>query len=248
MTLVHCGYHKCLTVFTARCFRDVLGDRFHDFGGDAAGHFHGNYSRYVVSALSDARPNLAKLGDCRISRFIRDPRDLVVSGYFYHRKGVERWISEVQTDPPAWRVRLQMAGLLLPTESFAGALQRLDQEDGLIAEMLLRHPTFRAMNRWPVDDPRIRVWKYEEILGNEAETMDAVAEHYGWIDGEELERRTLLRERAEFWRAGDGRLSWDQHVRNPQSGQWRDVFTPKVRAAFNALCGDLPQRLGYEAS
>jgi hypothetical protein len=244
LTLLHCGYHKCLTVFSARCFTDVLGDRFHDFHGDSD-HFHAEHSRYVVSAVTDVKPNLSRLDEWRVSRFIRDPRDLLVSGYFYHRKGVEPWTNEVPTNPPGWRLRLQMAGLVLPGESFAAALQRLDQEDGLIAEMLFRQPTFRNMNRWP-NDPRVRVWKYEEILGHEVETMDAVAEHYGWTEGEDMERRQLLRERAEFWRAGDGRLSWDSHVRNPQSGQWRNEFTPKVRAAFVALCGDLPQHLGYE--
>lgn len=246
MTLLHCGYHKCLTVFTARCFTDVLGDRFHDFHG-AADRFYSSHSSYVVSAVTDVRLNLSRLGDCRVSRFIRDPRDLLVSGYFYHRKGVEPWTNEVPADPPGWRLRLQMAGLLQPAESFAAALQRLDPDDGLIAEMLFRQPTFRNMNRWPTDQ-RVRVWKYEEILGHEVETMDAVAEHYGWTDGEGLERRQLLKERAEFWRAGDGRLSWDSHVRNPQSGQWRGVFTPKVSTAFRALCGTLPECLGYEAT
>ena len=247
LTLLHCGYHKCLTVFSARCFTDVLGDRFRDFHG-AADEFYAEYSRYTLSAVTDVRLNLSKVGDCRVSRFIRDPRDLLVSGYLYHRKGVESWTNEVQEHKPGWRLRLEQGRLLLPNESYAAALQRLDQEDGLIAEMLWRQPTFRNMNRWPANDPRIRVWKYEQILDREAETMDAVAEHYGWIDGAGLERRALLKERAEFWRAGGGRLSWDSHVRNPQSGQWRDMFTPKVRAAFEAMCGDLPQRLGYDPS
>jgi hypothetical protein len=244
VTLLHCGYHKCLTVFSARCFTDVLGEQFRDFHGEKD-EFYAEHSRYTVSAMTDVRPNLSRLEDYRVSRFIRDPRDLLVSGYFYHLKGAEPWTNEVHAIPPGWRLRLQMANLLLPTESFAAALQRLDQDNGLIAEMILRQPTLRNMNRWP-NDPRIRVWRYEEILGREAETMDAVAAHYGWTTGEGLERRRRLKERAEFWRAGEGRLSWDAHVRNPQSGQWRSVFTPKVRAAFDAMCGDLPRNLGYE--
>ena len=247
LTLVHCGYHKCLTVFSARCFTDVLGDRFHNFEGDDAG-FYSRHPRYELSAVTDFKLNLSRLGDCRISRFIRDPRDMVVSGYLYHRKGVEAWTNEVFTTPPLWRLLVESAGLVLPTESYSSALRRLDEEDGLIAEMLFRKRTFQDMFRWPENDPRIRVWKYEDILGHEAETMDAVGEHYGWIDGEGLERRALLKQRADFWRAGDGRLSWDNHVRNPQAGQWRDLFTPKVRSAFEALYRGLPQRLGYDPS
>jgi hypothetical protein len=137
--------------------------------------------------------------------------------------------------------------LMLPTESYAAALQRIDEEDGLIAEMLLRQPTFNFMDKWPASDPRIRVWKYEDILDHEAETMDAVAEHYGWTDEAGLAMRETLRERAEFWRAGDGsRLWWDTHVRSPRGGQWREAFTPKARAAFSEQYPDLIESLGYD--
>jgi hypothetical protein len=246
LTLVHCGYHKCLTVFVARCFTDVLGERFHDFHGEF-NEFYARHANYLLSAVSDVRLNPARLGDYRISRFLRDPRDLVVSGYHYHRKGVEDWTNLVHETPPGWRVRIQNAGLMLPTESYAAALQRIDEEDGLIAEMLLRQPTFNFMDKWPASDPRIRVWKYEDILDHEAETMDAVAEHYGWTDEAGLAMRETLRERAEFWRAGDGsRLWWDTHVRSPRGGQWREAFTPKARAAFSEQYPDLIESLGYD--
>ena len=244
-TLVHCGYHKCLTVFAARCFTDVLGERFRDFHG-VFDDFYAHHGGYVLSAVSDVRLTLARLGDYRISRFIRDPRDLVVSGYFYHRKGIEDWTNEVHANPPGWRQRIQAAGLMAPTESFAAALQRLDQEGGLVAEMLLRQPTLQAMDTWPSNDSRIRVWKYEDILGHEADTMDAVGEHYGWADRAGLAVRAGLRERAEFWRAGDGRLSWDSHVRNPRGGQWREMFTPRVQEAFTTRFPGLIRSLGYE--
>ncbi len=246
LTLVHCGYHKCLTVFVARCFTDVLGERFHDFHG-AVDDFYIHHSRYALSAVSDFQLNRARLGDFRISRFIRDPRDLVVSGYYYHRKGVEDWTNEVHSNPPGWRRRIQAAGLMGPTESFAAALQRLDQEDGLIAEMLARQRTLQNMEGWPKDDPRIRLWKYEDILDHEAETMDAVGEHYGWTDDAGLALREALTQRAEQWRAGDGRLSWDSHVRDPRGGQWRTVFTPKAHRAFSAQFPGLIESLGYEA-
>jgi hypothetical protein len=245
LTLVHCGYHKCLTVFVARCFTDVLGERFHDFHGEF-NDFYARHTAYTVSAVSDVRLNPARLGDYRISRFIRDPRDLVVSGYFYHRKGIEDWTNDVHANPPGWRLRIQAAGLMQPTESFAAALQRLDQEDGLIAEMLLRQPTLQAMDQWPANDARIRLWKYEDILDREADIMDAVAEHYGWTDAAGLAMRETLKERAAFWRAGDNRLSWDTHVRNPRKGQWRETFTPKVEAAFSARFPSLLGSLGYE--
>jgi hypothetical protein len=233
-TRVHCSYHKCLTVFANRCFMHVLGDDYRHFERDLQA-FHAEHHRYALSATTDCIPDLSRLGDYRISRFIRDPRDLIVSGYLYHRKGVEHWTTTPWKNPV--RIQGMRAG-----EHYAACLQRLDQDEGLIAEMGFREPHFRTMLDWPADDPRVRVWKYEAILGDEVRAMDEVGAHYGWSD----ERRQALREQAGRWRAGEGRLSWDAHVRDPRPGQWRDLFTPRVDRAFREQFGDLPERLGYD--
>jgi hypothetical protein len=212
----------------------VLGAKYRHFERELD-TFHAEHHRYALTATTDCIPDLSRLGDFRISRFIRDPRDLVVSGYLYHRKAVEGWTTVPWKNPV--RIKGMHAG-----ESYAACLQRLDQDEGLIAEMGFREPHFRTMLQWPVDDPRIRVWKYEAILGNEGRTMGEVGAHYGWSDA----RREALSLEADRWQAGDGRLSWDSHVRDPRPGQWRAMFTPTVERAFIEQFGDLPQRLGYD--
>jgi len=247
-TLVYCGYHKCLTVFVGRVFNRLLGDRYHEFFGTAnIDRFYDEYRKYAVSATSDVKPDLSRLGDdYRIARFIRDPRDLVVSGYFYHRKGTEAWTRVARPRREAWSQE-NTPRALRSGESFAECLQRLDQEDGLIAEMEWREPHFRAMLQWPDDDPRIRLWKYEHILGREVEVMDQMGEHFGWPDDTDpFSFRAGMRRWADRWRMKDDQLKWDKHVRDPKAGQWRTVFTPKAHAAFNELFGDLPEKLGYD--
>lgn len=52
--------------------------------------FYRNLHRHRVISANGFAVDLDRLdGDYRIVRFIRDPRDLVVSGYFYHRRGAE---------------------------------------------------------------------------------------------------------------------------------------------------------------
>ena len=248
-SLVHCGYHKCLTVFVDRCFMQVLGDRYHRFHGPPDA-FYAEHQRYTVSGITDHLLDLSRLDDdYRISRFIRDPRDLVVSGYLYHLKAPEAWTTRDVPTLNAWRATGALPGALRAGESYAACLQRLDREDGLIAEMEFRGPHFRSMVEWPTSDPRIRLWKYEDILGREAQSMDEVGAHYGWADVPSSPSYTLrkgLREEAVRWHAGAGRLSWDSHVRDPRAGQWRELFTPKVRRAFTERYGDLAQQLGYD--
>jgi|KBSSwiStaDraftv2_1062776.scaffolds.fasta_scaffold18118_6 hypothetical protein len=242
-TLVHCAYHKCLTVYVDRCFNRLLGDNFQNFFSDQAA-FYARHHLVALSATSDFVPDVSRLGDYRISRFIRDPRDLVVSGYFYHRRGGEEWT--LQT-PDKWTWVGNIPKGMRSDESFSEHLQRLDQEDGLIAEIELRMHDFKTMVQWPTDDPAIKTWKYEDIIGHEVEIMDQVGEHYGWPeDTEPFSLRQDLRRWAERWRAKQTN-EWETHVRDPRPGQWRKVFTPKVQAAFERMCGDLPTLLGYEA-
>ena len=246
-TLVHCGYHKCLTVYTDRCFRHVLGDRFHNFFGKLD-MFYAEHQRLAVSGTSDYCLDLAKLADYRISRFIRDPRDLVVSGYFYHQRALDPFSTIVSPTAEQWRNAGAIPRALRHGESYVQLLQRLDQEEGLIAEMEFRAPHFRAMGEWPADDPRIRLWKYEDVLGHEVEVMDAIGAHFEWPDDDDpTSFRESLRREADRWRMRDSLLAWDTHPRDPKSGQWQPLFTPKVRRRFDELFEDLPQRLGYDA-
>ncbi len=41
--------------------------------------------------------------------------------------------------------------------------------------------------------------------------------------------------------------SGDPHVRNPEPGQWREHFTPRVRQLFDANYRSLVKQLGYPA-
>jgi hypothetical protein len=146
-----------------------------------------------------------------------------------------------------WRASGDIPRSLRAGESYAQCLRRLDQEDGLIAEMEYRAPHFRAMLKWPTNDPRIRIWKYEDILGHEVQVMDEVGAHYGWPDDTDPPSlRESLRREADRWHARDALLAWDKHPRDPRPGQWRALFTPKVRGVFKELFGDLPQQLGYD--
>lgn len=243
-TLVHCSYHKCLTVFANRCFSATLGEAYRSFSGPLDA-FYAQHRHFAVSATSDFAVDVTRLDDFRISRFVRDPRDLLVSGYHYHRKGIEAWTTRLVPTAESWRATGARPAALQDGESYADCLRRISVEDGLIAEMEFRAPHFCSMLAWPAD-ARIRVWKYEDILGREGETMDEVVAHYGWEPSDP--RRITVRQEGERWRAGDGRLAWDAHVRDPRAGQWRDLFTPAVARAFTARFPTLIADLGYAAA
>ena len=96
--LIHCSYHKCLTVYFGRVMKAVFNRCLPWSGGfrhynSHLRDFYTGFERDRVSSVNNRCLDLERLGDFRLSRFVRDPRDLVVSGYFYHRRGAEAWVN-----------------------------------------------------------------------------------------------------------------------------------------------------------
>ena len=94
--LIHCSYHKCLTVYFSRVMHSAFNRCLPWSGGyrhfnSHTADFYSQFEPFRVVSINNRALDLERLGKFRISRFLRDPRDLVVSGYFYHRRGAESW-------------------------------------------------------------------------------------------------------------------------------------------------------------
>jgi hypothetical protein len=244
--LIHCSYHKCLTVYYGRVMSGLFnrclpfGRGFRHYNSHLE-DFYAGFAGDRVSSVNNRSLDLERLGDYRISRFLRDPRDLVVSGYFYHRRGSEPWLRIEGPTAADWyhangRVPDRLVGSSM---SFTQYLMSVPEEEGLLAELEFRAPHFESMTEWSVDDPDILVFRYEEILGNELEVFQTLFDFYG-LSGLERRLGSWLANRYSL-----GRRVADPHIRNPISGQWRRHFTPRVQQAFNAEWAPLVKQLGY---
>lgn len=243
---IHCSYHKCLTVY----FRRVMDAVFNRCLPWSAGyrHYYSHLEEFYdgfrgdrVSSVNNRALDLDRLGPFRISRFIRDPRDLIVSGYFYHRRGAEPWTRIEAPTPEDWVFANGVVpeGLRAAGTSFARYLQSLPEEEGLLAELEFRAGHLESMARWPVSHRHIVIYRYEEVVGNEAACLRDLLGFYGVTPVERLLGGWFARRHSLRRRAGD------PHIRNPAAGQWRERFTPRVRRAFEARHPGLVKQLGY---
>ena len=72
----------------------------------------------------------------RLSLFVRDPRDLVVSGYFYHKKGSNWCNIKTPNEDTLRTVNMSVpANYLREGETIAECLNRLPLEQGLKMEI-----------------------------------------------------------------------------------------------------------------
>jgi len=242
---IHCSYHKCLTKYFKKVFGGLqralpIKNEYRHFNS-RIDEFYRHYSEYKITSVNNHFLQLNKLGDYRITRFIRDPRDLVVSGYFYHLKGVEQWCNII--NPQATDLAVVNGNIpeaMGAGHSFSSYLSSLPEEDGLIAEMEFRKLHFQSMLQWPKDNPNIRLFRYENILGQEKEVFREIADfyHLSWLE-----------KKAAGWMAerfsAKKRTGKIEHIRNPQSGQWKKHFTPRVEKYFEREYGELLTHYDY---
>lgn len=172
--------------------------------------------------------NLERLG----FHVIRDPRDVIVSGYFSHL------YSHEVGDWPRLRVYRQM-------------LENLNKEDGLLAEMQFSSIYLYQMYSWNYNQPRILEKKFEDLISNTIEQFQQIFAHLrvvpDLISDEDL---IELLDKFSFEKLSGGRQVGSEdtrgHYRKGVVGDWRNHFSERHIACFKALYNPILLACGYE--
>jgi len=253
-------YHKGGTMLLVGAFREIaqeFGLRFRTVLGrpdtipDAD---------IILFAHSLVEPDELPRG-FRGVHLVRDPRDVVVSGYLYHRRTDEAWCTNVSDDvsepirhprvpysqehrPEAWkRAYLESLG----GRSYQSHLLELPRDEGLAFE--LDHYgrwTLESMERWPGGDPRILELRFETIMADFDGAFGSLFRHLE-LEGEDLAAAMELAQRHDLSRRSDEELSEDPHVSSRNTTRWKGYFTDDLRRLFKERHGHLLVSLGYEA-
>lgn len=245
---VQCGYHKCLTMYfrrlskkTAHWDNPITGRYRHFF--HRVDEFYRDCALYNISSVSGHCLDLDRFEDIRVVHIIRDPRDMIVSGYFYHKRAGEPWCDYVNPTDNDWSIVNAPVPEALPADtSFAEYLNAVPLEEGLESEFDFRRNHFASMLEWPTEDPRVLTVRYEDIVGDEANALGRIYEHYGAAFYTKMAARMYANR---YSLKSERRLS--SHIRNPKKGQWRDLFTPELTKRFRDRYGDLLEKYGYPA-
>lgn len=250
---VHCGFHKCLTMYSRKIYRRAstaltLSPAFFKKGSTGFRHyFHrkdtwlDNCHRFGISSLSGHSLDLNQFEDIQVVRFIRDPRDLIISGYFYHKRAGEQWCKYEDPNEVDYEVVNGVVPSTLPAgQSLTGYLNEVSVEEGLAAEIEFRKRHLESMMEWPEEDERVLTCRYEDILGNEGEAFEKVFSFFKQADW--IVKKA--RKDAEQYRAG-GKEAVKGHARDPKTQQWRELFSPELNKKFVETYEPLLKRYGY---
>ncbi len=240
--IIHSCYHKVGTVWFLRIFRKLSWRYGLTFAKGQRGEADGSNGPLFVPSADLTLDQHSRLVfedqmTFRGSHMIRDPRDVIVSGYRYHLWTEEDWVHKTQDH---W------GGV-----SYQEYLNSMSEEDGLIVELRrMARSQGERMAEWDYDDPRFFEIRYEEIIGNEPEVLTELLVHYGFPDGV-LEEAVALADTASFHNVAArdvGAVEESSHLRSGRPGQWRDMFTDRVIEVARSELSDVLIATGYETS
>lgn len=191
----------------------------------------------------------------------RDPRDIIVSGYLYHKRCKEPWCIAV---PP--RDVTHMSHAVIPyqrehysdewkqdyirrlgNKSYQQNLLERNEEEGLIWEM-------ENCGAWTIED--LLAWDYagdarilEITLEDVVSAFDAqfaqVLKHIGFSDALTSECVSLIQP-ENLSSMGKDRIERHPHISASSLSKWREYFTDKLEHRFRELFPNAVEQLGYE--
>jgi Sulfotransferase domain len=226
-----------------------------------------------VSCITADADQLDALRPERAFHVIRDPRDIIVSGYFSHR-------NSRPADHPA-----ASAWGLAHIAAHRERLLSVDKEEGLLLEMEFARQELLDLAEWDYERPEVLEVRMEDLSARPYEGFVDIFRHLELLPGEEPSggrelasvwaRRTLNRISSRrgltalrrpmpataeillgavyglrFEAATKGRRAGVEdtasHYRKGVAGDWVNHFTQVHVDAFDERYGGLLERLGYE--
>ena len=198
----------------------------------------------------------------RVARIVRDPRDIWVSSYLYHRRCDEEWCvgEDFDATAPIRFPRVDFPFEPLPEAQKRAYLKRLggrsyqqnlldrDQASGLQFELEgYTGLTLAAMRTWRFAGPQVLQLKLETINADFDGSMRRLFRHMT-LSAKAQEIALAAAAAEDISRMSDEELAKRSHVHSRSLSKWRDVLTPAQVEAFERRYGDLIEGLGYELS
>lgn len=165
---------------------------------------------------------------------MRDPRDMIVSGYHYHK-----WTNE------AWVHRADAKG-----RSYQEKLNAVDKTTGLFME--IDHFIFfyrDLLESWDLDDPDTLEVSYEALMGAERDALyHEIFTHLGCTGAQHrlgVDLMRLFEAKRRTGRTGDAQQARLAHIRSGRSEQWREELQPAHLDYIEVQLGPVLRKFGY---
>lgn len=255
-------YHKVGTILLAKVFRKIcskFGWRFKSVIGLAKDiPTDADVVLFMHSLVNFSSIKHAYVG----AHFIRDPRDVIVSGYLYHKRCSEDWcINELpdatepilfpnlpwsqQHKPESWKAQYIES---LGKKSYQKNLLERDQDAGILFEMSNYGAwTIDSMRDWDYTNPWVKEVRFESLMNDFDGVFTALFEHFGFSE-KQIKQGLRLAQKEDLSRKSDRQLRGNNHISSRKTTKWKTYFEATHKEAFNNRFGNVLSELGYETN
>jgi hypothetical protein len=250
--IVHFGYHKAMTVFFIRIFQ-TIAKKYHFYhkhhNADLKGFYkdvHNKKGLRIVS-VNNQLVNFSFFPKYKGTHLVRDPRDLLVSGYRYHQHCNEPWSLQIFDKESIELFGIKELGLEKKAQglNFQELLKNIDKEAGYLLELNLRKPHFKAMWNWDYSNPNILELRYEDIFGNEIDVFQNIFAHYGFPKNYIDTCLQLVRQFSFKALTESGQVGSSKHAAVGKAGQWKNELPEMIIRVFHDRYNNLITKLNY---
>ncbi len=180
----------------------------------------------------------------RMIHLIRHPKDLIISGYHYHKKGSETWNTMSMPKRKFYRFLLELdhvlsdqeKKLLHPEVTYQELLQGLPFEKGMMAEMVwLKYiKSFNPLTYY--QSPLLPTYRFEEIMEDPVEGVRKICQHWQLSEKE----TAYYCDRAAHYNRNPS-----YPIRNSAAYQYKEIYTKELNRFFKQQFNELVTRLDY---
>jgi hypothetical protein len=198
----------------------------------------------------------------RAIRMIRDPRDIWVSGYLYHRRCIEEWCvnTDLNPTPPILWPRVDHSVAHWPEDwkrryidrlngrSYQANLLQRSQEDGFAFELDgYTGWTLATMAAWSLNHADALDVKLEDVMADFDGAMLRIFDHFGFT-AEQNQAALEVAGSEDIRRMDDAAIADRPQITSRTISKWREMLSAAQIARFEARYGDLIRSLGYEGA
>lgn len=191
---------------------------------------------------------------------IRDPREVIVSGYFYHKKTNEKWcinqpvtLTDDGDSSPVPMFMQHIKGEWLDQYiddldglSYQEKLNSMSQDEGLKFEIShMAKWTIRNMLAWDYSNSLIYETKMEDVRSDFDKTFLDIFEHFNFTQSEK-KLALKLACRHDLRRASSKKIKENSHVRTNELFTWQKHLKKSHFDLLKSMCGEnVLSILGY---
>jgi Sulfotransferase domain len=229
--LIHCSHHKVATAFFMKIMRDISRNFNWNFQCCTQEELTPDTHFFLeIHSQIDSETLPPYVG----SHIIRDLRDMIISGYFYHLWCPEEWCH---------RPRPMYGG-----KSYQELLNSVSQDEGIGLEITRSKWSIDRILNWNYSNPNFIEVKLEDLSQNQTQVFTDIFHHYGF-SSDEMDKALSIIEALSFEKmSGRKRGEEDRknHFRKGVSGDWENHFTDEHKVLFKETYPGALAKLGYE--